>query len=256
VSYTYGAYRITELVFGAIVVQITTVLLPMLSRELDESPRQAPVTLLDTVSLVSFVTLPAATVMAVLSAPIVGLLFGGGRFDSHAVAITGATLAAYAFSLVGTGHVKVMASAFFAQKNTKTPAIGSLVALLTFTVACWYLVGPYGTPGIGVANTIAMAAYGVFLSALYASRYGFEGASLRPAASAVLRQVIGSILIGFGVWAARPWLGAIDHTSLEGALRMAVVLAVAGGVYLTAVTMLGGRELATLISTFKPGGRR
>ena len=30
VSYTYGAYRVTELVFGAVVVQLTTVLLPLL----------------------------------------------------------------------------------------------------------------------------------------------------------------------------------------------------------------------------------
>ena len=47
-----------------------------------------------------------------------------------------ATLSAYAFGLVGTGHVKVMATAFFAQKNTRTPMWGSLVALIIFTAAC------------------------------------------------------------------------------------------------------------------------
>ena len=109
VSYTYGAYRVTELVFGAIVVQLTTVLLPVLSRQLRLEPEKASGTLVGTITLVSFVTLPAATVMAVLSQPIIGFLFGGGRFDTTDVALTGATLTAYAFSLVGTGHVKVMA---------------------------------------------------------------------------------------------------------------------------------------------------
>ncbi len=76
-----------------------------------------------------------------MSRPIIGLLFGGGRFTPDDVAMTGATLTAYAFSLVGTGHVKVMASAFFAQKNTKTPMWGSLVALIIFTfgvLADWW----------------------------------------------------------------------------------------------------------------------
>jgi putative peptidoglycan lipid II flippase len=80
VSYTYGAYRVTELVFGLVVVQMTTVLLPLLSRELRDDPSQASTTLLNTVSLVTFVTLPAAAVMAVLARPITGVLFGGGRF--------------------------------------------------------------------------------------------------------------------------------------------------------------------------------
>ena len=136
VSYTYGAYRVTELVFGAIVVQLTTVLLPVLSRELRLDPGRRRGTLVGTITLVSFVTLPAATVMAVLAQPIIGLLFGGGRFRSQDVAVTGVTLTAYAFSLVGTGHVKVMASAFFAQKNTRTPMWGSLMALIVFTGAC------------------------------------------------------------------------------------------------------------------------
>ncbi len=124
VSYTYGAYRVTELMFGGIVVQLSTVLLPVLSRELRLEPERAARTLLGTITLVSFVTLPTAVILAVLSRPIIGVLFGGGRFNLHDVEVTGLTLTAYAFSLVGTGHVKVMASAFFAHKNTRTPDVG------------------------------------------------------------------------------------------------------------------------------------
>lgn len=255
VSYTYGAYRVTELVFGAVVVQVTTVLLPLLSRELDEQPRQAPVTLLSTVSLVSFVTLPAATIMAVLSQPIIGLLFGGGRFSPADVVVTGATLSAYAFSLVGTGQVKVMASAFFAQKNTRTPMWGSLIALIVFTCCCWLLVDPLGTPGIGLANTLAMACFAVFLTALYSLRYGFADLALRPTIVAIGRQLAASAVVGLVLWKVAPWLAVIDRTSLEGAARMAAVLIPASLVYVTIVTALGGRELPTLVSTFKGGGR-
>jgi len=251
VSYTYGAYRVTELVFGAVVVQLTTVLLPLLSRELRDAPERASHTLLGTVTLVSFVTLPAAVVMAVLSRPIIGLLFGGGRFDVEDVTITAVTLCAYAFSLVGTGHVKVMASAFFAQKNTRTPMWGSLVALVIFTATCALLVGPYGTAGLGWANTIAMACFALYLSALYGLRYGFPGSRLVETFAAVGRQILAAGVVALGLSQVRPWLGGIDHTSVDGALRLAGVLLPAGAVYVGLVTLLGGRELRLLLSTFK-----
>jgi putative peptidoglycan lipid II flippase len=256
VSYTYGAYRVTELVFGAVVVQITTVLLPLLSRELRDQPGQAPVTLLNTVSLVSFVTLPAAAVMAVLSGPIIGLLFGGGEFNADDVSITGATLSAYALSLVGLAHVKVMASAFFAQKNTRTPMWGALLALILFTGACWFLVDPLGAPGIGWANSIAMLAYAAFLSLLYAHRYGFADAALTPPVLAVARQLAASAGLALGLLQIRPWLADIDHTSLDSALRIAAVLLPAAALYLAVVTLLGGRELQTLMAALRSGGTR
>mgnify|MGYP001816919078 FL=1 len=251
VSYTYGAYRVTELVFGLVVVQLTTVLLPLLSKELGEEPRRASPTLLGAVGLVTFVTLPTAVVLAVLARPVIGVLFGGGRFSPEAVAVTGATLAAYAFSLVGTGHVKVMASAFFAQKNTRTPMWGSLVALVVFTAGCWGLVGSMGTPGLGLANTIAMACFGAFLTILYGRRYGFDPSAVNSTVVAVARQTAAAGLIGFGLWQVRPWLGGIDHTNLDGALRLVAVLLPAGLAYVFCVTVLGGTELKTLLATFR-----
>lgn len=253
VSYTYGAYRVTELVFGAVVVQMTTVLLPLLSKELKEEPEDASRTLLNTTALVSYVTVPAAVVMAVLAQPIIGLLFGGGRFGPEAVAVTGATLSAYAFSLVGTGHVKVMASAFFAQKNTKTPMWGSLIALVVFTAGCWWMVGSMGTPGLGWANTIAMACFGGFLTVLYARRFGFGGGGVRPTVIAVMRQSAAGALMAAVLFRVRPWLGSVDHTSVDGGLRLLAVLVPVGVLYILAVRLLGGRELATLKATI---GRR
>jgi putative peptidoglycan lipid II flippase len=253
VSYTYGAYRVTELVFGAVVVQLTTVLLPLLSRELRSDPERAPRTLLGTVTLVSYVTLPAAAVMAVLSRPLIGLLFGGGRFDAVDVSITGATLAAYAFSLVGTGHVKVMATAFFAQKNTRTPMWGSLVALIIFTVACAILVGPWATVGLGLANTVAMACFAVFLTILYAKRYGLSAAQPAKALAGVGRQLVATAVVAGGLYYASPWLATIEHTSLDGAFRLAAVLVPAAALYVGIVALLGGRELALLVSAFKGG---
>lgn len=251
VTATFYAYRVTELMFGGLVVQLTTVLLPVLSRQLREAPDEAPGTLLDTVRLVTFVTLPTATVLAVAARPIIGLLFGGGAFDAAAVTVTGATLAAYAFGLLGTGHAKVMASSFFAQQNTRTPMWASAGSLLVFTVAAWLLTARLGVPGLGLANTVAMLFYAVLLSVLYARRYGFGGAPLAPLTFAIGRQLLASIVVGLLLWRVAPWIAGIDRTGLEGAIRLLPVLAAAGAAYVGLVVLLGGREPAALLAAVR-----
>jgi hypothetical protein len=53
----------------------------------------------------------------------------------------------------------------------------------------------------------------------------------------------------------KPWLASVDHTSWDGAVRLAAVLVPTGVLYLSLVTLLGGRELSLLLSTFKGGSK-
>lgn len=256
VTASFYAYRVTELMYGGIVVQLTTVLLPVLSRQLRERPETAPRTLLDTVRLVSFITLPTATVLAVASRPITGLLFGGGQFDLAAVELTGTTLAAYGFSLVGLAHAKVMASSFFAQKNTRTPMWCSAFSLVLFTLSSWILVRPLGVPGLGLANTIAMLGYAVVLTARYVQSYGFAGVPAGPTLTSIGRQLAASVIVGLGVWLARGWLAGVIETGVGQAVRVATILAAATLLYVGIVTALGGREPAALVAALGRGRRQ
>ncbi|PWB76357.1 MAG: murein biosynthesis integral membrane protein MurJ [Holophagae bacterium] len=255
VTVQFYAYRVTELMYGGIVVQLTTVLLPVMSRQLRQEPAAASVTLLDTVRLVSFITLPTATVLAVAARPVIGLLFGGGRFDVAAVTATGAALAAYAFGLVALGHAKVVASAFFAQQDTRTPMVGSALSLVIFTVACWLLSGPLGVPGLGLANTIAMSTYAVLLTAAYVRLYGLPGAPVGPTVVAVGRQVAASAVVGWGLWLTRPWLAGVERTGGHEALRVFAVLGLVSVAYVVLVVLMGGREPATLLAAVRGRGR-
>jgi putative peptidoglycan lipid II flippase len=253
VTASFYAYRVTELMYGGIVVQLTTVLLPVLSRQLRERPETAPATLLDTVRLVSFITLPTATVLAVASRPITGLLFGGGQFGRAAVELTGATLAAYGFSLVGLAHAKVMASSFFAQKNTRTPMWCSGFSLVLFIMFSWVLVRPLGVPGLGLANTIAMLGYAGVLTARYVRSYGFADVPVGPTVASIGRQITASVAVGLGVWLARGWLAGVVETGIGEAVRVATILGAATLLYVGIVIALGGREPAALVAAL---GRR
>jgi hypothetical protein len=100
-----------------------------------------------------------------------------------------------------------------------------------------------------------MTCFAAFLTVLYGRRYGLGGVRLGETLSAVGRQLAASGVMAAGLLVARPWLAGIDHTSLDGAIRMAAVLLPAGAVYIGLVTLLGGREVSLLLSTLKRGGR-
>ena len=255
VTSQFYAYRVTELMYGGLIVQLTTVLLPVLSRELREDPAQAPRTLLDTIRLVSFVTLPTAVVLAVAARPVIGLLFGGGAFGSDAIDVTSRTLAAYAFGLVGTAHAKVMASAFFSQGNTRAPMWGTAVALVLFTASASVLVRPLGVPGLGLANTIAMLVYAVILTIWYVRRYGLGGTRLAPWTVSIARQAVAAAVVGTAVWMLGGTLATVDQTGLREAFRVAAVLLPAGLVYTGLVTVTGGREARSMVEAVSGRGR-
>ncbi len=240
VTYTYNAYRITELVFGVVVVQLTTVLLPTLSRDLISDREGARQTLRRTLALVSFVTLPSAVVLALLAHPIVALLFGGGRYGAEDVGVTAATLNAYAFGLVGLAVAKVMANAFFAHRDTRTPMIGSLVSMAFFVTGCSLLALRFGTPGIGWANTLSTTAFAIFLVTLYARRHGFG--VVGPLLGRSARQVVAAGATAGLLLAARPHLAWVSHTELRAAGAVAATLAAAAVIYLGVLRVLGGDE--------------
>jgi hypothetical protein len=113
------------------------------------------------------------------------------------------------------------------------------------------MVGPWGTAGLGWANTIAMASYGLFLTLLYGRLHGFRGAPLGPAAAAIGRQLAATAAVAMILYQVRPWLAGVDHTSLDGLVRLVAVLLPAAGVYVGLVTMLGGSELKLLVSSIR-----
>jgi putative peptidoglycan lipid II flippase len=251
VTAQFYAYRVTELMYGGLIVQLTTVLLPVLSRELRERPSTAPTILTDTIRLVSFVTLPSAVVLLVAARPVIGLLFGGGAFDGDAVELTARTLAFYAFGLVGTAHAKVMASAYFAQGNTRTPMVGTAVTLCVFTAAAALLVGPLGVPGLGLANTIAMTVYAAMLTIDYGRRYELRSSGSRSLLIPVGRQAVASLAMGSGLWWAGGWLTTVTSTGLAEALRVGVVFGAAGVVYVMLVALTGGREPRAMLEAVR-----
>ena len=74
---------------------------------------------------------PAATALVILAIPLITTLFYYGAFTETDVLMTQYALTAYSVGLVGLILIKILAPAFYAQQNVKTP-----VKIALFTLFC------------------------------------------------------------------------------------------------------------------------
>lgn len=128
-----------------------------------------------------FLTLPASAGLIVLRDPLVRLLLERGNFGSEATAATAWALGFFALGLVGHAVVEIVARAFYALKNTRTPVgIGVLAMALNIVLSLLLIdlfeqIGwsPHG--GLALANSLAVIAEMIVLLWLLGHRLGGLG---------------------------------------------------------------------------------
>lgn len=156
ISYLYYADRLNQLPLGVVGIAIGTALLPLLARQLRAGDRDgAQISQNRAIEAALFLTLPAAVALFLLSEPILHVLFERGAFTGVQARAAAAALSAYALGLPAYVLVKVLAPAYFARSDTKTPvkiAGIAVVANIVFSVA---LMIPFAHVGIALATAIA-----------------------------------------------------------------------------------------------------
>lgn len=164
ISYLYFSDRLMEFPLGLFGIALATVTLPYMSRLWsNQRHREFSQTLDWSMRIALLVAAPAALGLILLAEAMVTTLFYGGIFDAHAVRMTATALQAYAVGLIGFSFVKVLAPAFFAREDTRTPvriAVACLVvnAVLSILLA-WYLTRQgYEGPHVGLAAATTVAA--------------------------------------------------------------------------------------------------
>lgn len=131
ISYLYYADRLVEFPLGVFGLAVSTAALPSLSAlAATGKDREFGSVLSSTMRLTLFISLPAMAGLIALAEPIVGLLFGRGRFDPQDVAATSMALRAFALGLPFAALARPLASAFYARENTRTPVLVAAVCMV------------------------------------------------------------------------------------------------------------------------------
>lgn len=154
-SFNY-AVRLMELPQGVFGISLATFLLPTLSGMAAEKKYdEFRATLGQGLGYLCYVNLWASAMLIVLAEPIIRLLFERGAFTAFSTDRASFALACLAPGLVSFSVVNILARAFYALGDIKTPMKTSIVCLglnLVFTIP---LVLAFEQGGLGIANTLS-----------------------------------------------------------------------------------------------------
>ena len=261
VSWLWYAFRLMQLPIGVFGVALATVSMPALSRAAVEQDMPAlKRTLSATLRLVFLLTLPAALWMAVMSRPIVALLYQHGRFHAFDTDQSAGALVMYCIGLPAFAAVGVMTRTFYALGDTRVPVQASFVSVALNLALNLLFIGPLRPLGLahrGLALATSLTAIVNFaqLTWYLRRRVGrFEG---RRIATTLLRVGLASTVAVGGCALALAALGERWHHGLVGAglvVLGAAGFALAAGYGLMKLTRV--EELDTLEALVVALGRR
>lgn len=156
VSYLYYADRINQLPLGIIGVGIGTALLPMLSKQIKAgNTLEAMHTQNRAMELALLFALPATAALMILAEPIVHVLYERGEFTAADTAAVAPALIAFAAGLPAFILVKVLAPAFYAHRDTKTPFIIASICIVVNIALCLILIQFFSHVGMAMATTFS-----------------------------------------------------------------------------------------------------
>jgi|TARA_B100001540_G_scaffold297298_1_gene299778 putative peptidoglycan lipid II flippase len=156
VSYLYYADRIYQINLAVAGIAIGTVLLPNLSKYV-ENKNITKINLIQNKSLElsMFLSLPATAALLVAPTEITSALFGYGTFDKLSVQNTSLALFYFALGMPAFAFIKVFSSFLFARHNTKVPFYFSIVSVLINISISLYFFSSVGFVIIPIATTIS-----------------------------------------------------------------------------------------------------
>lgn len=156
VSFLYYAQRLFEFPQGIFTVSVAQAVLPTMSRQAAEGDLQAmKETLAFGLRLTLFITIPAMAGLMVCATPIFSLIFMGGAFDYSQAVNSAQALIYYSIGLSFVALTRVLAPAFYALKDTKTPVWTAFAAFLLNLACSLALMGPLKHGGLALATTLS-----------------------------------------------------------------------------------------------------
>jgi len=249
------ADRLMELPMGIFGVSVATYALPTLSAlYAQEKMDDFKQSLSDALRLLWFLTIPAAVGLMVLAEPIIRLLFERGKFDAVATGHAAFALLFLAPSLICYSTVNVLARAFYAMQDTKTPmkigVMSMIVNVFLAAVLMWWLK----EGGLALANTLSSAMNALALMTALRRRIGgFGGRELFASAT---RTLFATAIMAGACWAAWRWLGSQRASGFWGSCVQALApVGVGVAVYGMVASLMRAPELKDVLRGLRKGPR-
>ncbi|MFZ1318898.1 MAG: murein biosynthesis integral membrane protein MurJ [Candidatus Nitrotoga sp.] len=209
VSWLYYADRLMEFPSGVLGAAIATILLPSLSKHhVDGNPVEYSKLLDWGLRLTFMLTLPAALALGMIAVPLLATFFQHGAFTVLDVLMTRNALVGYSVGLIGILSVKVLAPAFYARQDIKTPVKIGVITLFATQAMNLLFIGWLQHAGLALAIGLGSCLNSAILFYLLRKRDIYQpepgwGKFLVKLGAAML--VLG-LTLWFGMGSEQSWL--------------------------------------------------
>jgi putative peptidoglycan lipid II flippase len=214
------AFRLVQFPIGVVGVAIATGALPVMAASIArERVDEMKGALQSSLRLAFFLTLPAIVGLIVFRLPILYVLFERGAFTRPVTTLTAEILLGYAVGLTFFVGNRILAPAFYAMHDTRTPVRTGMVAVGVNIAASILLMRPLGAAGLALATAVASGCNAVLLFVCLRRRIGRLGGSRMVWAGA--RAALACVpMAAWGILAQGRW-NALDA---QGVVQAAAVL--------------------------------
>lgn len=220
VSSFFYAVRLMELPQGVFGISLATYLLPTLAGlAVEKKLPEFRSTLRQGLSYLVFLNLLASVLLFVLAAPIIRLLFEHGRFNSISTDNVSFALMCLSPGLLAFSIVNVIARAFYALDDIKTPMRISLFCLAVNLVLTLMLLFNFdlGAGALGLANTVSSICNVGLLA--FALRKKLSTLQMQEFTRQLPPLICAGVAAGLTAWGARVfWQSHWGHAHLVARL--------------------------------------
>lgn len=258
-SWLYYADRLYQLPLGLVGVAVGVAILPRLARAArSEDDVTGTRTMDEGVGLALALTLPAAAALAVIPELLLNGIFARGNFSAEDASQASLALLHFAWGVPAFVLIKVLAPAFFAREDMKTPMRYSLISVAINTVLGAGLFfwlkrqGVYGFPGLAIATSVAAwVNVSLLASTLMARGWYRPGAVL---VSRLIRSAFACAAMVAVIWALKSRYADVAAMVGDNKLIAMLVIITAGMVvYGIAALATGAVRVSELRSAMRRG---
>lgn len=220
------ASKLNGFVQGLFVASITTVLYPMISKmAAGGNVKGLKTSISEAISIINLLIIPATIGAMIFSKEIVSFLFGRGAFTPEAIDMTGGALFYYSIGMIAFGLRDILARAFYALQDTKTPMINATIAVAINIVLNLILSRFLGIGGLALATSIAAIVGTLLLFITLRKKIG--GFGLKEISISFLKISLASVLMGI---IAR-WMFSFSGRYFNSNLALILAIGVGALVY-------------------------
>ncbi|MDX1417091.1 MAG: murein biosynthesis integral membrane protein MurJ [Candidatus Promineifilaceae bacterium] len=195
-----------------------------------------------TLSIIWFLTIPAAVGMVLLGRPLIALLLQGGAFTASSADLVYVILVVFSVRIVTEATVEVVARLFYAQHNTWIPMLSYTGWLVVNVLIAYLLVEELGIVALALASTVAFTLLAIVL--FYLNSRSLGGLESRALTISLVRGVLAATGM------------AIVILLISQLIKSPIMLLVAGGAagaatYFILSYLLGGKEIQHLVQLMR-----